>query len=114
MWFLHDGAPAHFGRAGGVVGQALSRTSDRSGSEAHVPWPPRSPDLNPIDFYLWGSMKNVAYANTVDTRDQPWQRIQDAANKIRTTPGVLEHVRASVRHRADTCVHTHGWHFEHL
>ena len=22
-------------------------------------WPPRSPDLNPCDFYLWGYLKSV-------------------------------------------------------
>ncbi|ENN73932.1 hypothetical protein YQE_09475, partial [Dendroctonus ponderosae] len=24
-------------------------------------WPPRSPDLTPIDFYFWGTIKNKAY-----------------------------------------------------
>ena len=24
-------------------------------------WPPRSPDLNPCDFYLWGYLKSVVY-----------------------------------------------------
>jgi hypothetical protein len=26
-------------------------------------WPPRSPDLNPYDFYLWGKLKSVEYVN---------------------------------------------------
>jgi hypothetical protein len=26
-------------------------------------WPPRSPDLNPCDFYLWGKLRNIVYAN---------------------------------------------------
>jgi hypothetical protein len=26
-------------------------------------WPPRSPDLNPCDIYLWGKLKSVVYAN---------------------------------------------------
>jgi hypothetical protein len=30
---------------------------------ARVCWPPRSPDLNPCDFYLWGKLKSVVYAN---------------------------------------------------
>jgi hypothetical protein len=52
----------------GVVRQALSRTLDRSWSEAPVPWPKRSPDLNPKNSYLWGSMKNTVCTNIVDTR----------------------------------------------
>jgi hypothetical protein len=30
---------------------------------ARVCWPPKSPDLNPCDFYLWEELKNVLYAN---------------------------------------------------
>jgi hypothetical protein len=26
-------------------------------------WPPRSPDLNPCDFYLWGKLKSVVCAS---------------------------------------------------
>jgi len=26
-------------------------------------WPPRSPDLSPPDFFLWGAMKNSVYSN---------------------------------------------------
>jgi hypothetical protein len=62
------------------------------GPKAPVSWPPRSPDFNPIDFYLWGSTKNAVYTNIIDARQQIWQRIQDASNEIRTTPGVFERV----------------------
>ena len=24
-------------------------------------WPPRSPDLNPCDYYLWGHLKSKVY-----------------------------------------------------
>uniref|UniRef100_A0A2H1V4P8 SFRICE_034143 n=1 Tax=Spodoptera frugiperda TaxID=7108 RepID=A0A2H1V4P8_SPOFR len=26
-----------------------------------IPWPARSPDLTPMDFYLWGHMKSLVY-----------------------------------------------------
>jgi hypothetical protein len=29
-------------------------------------WPPRSPDLNPQDFCLWGNIKSLAYSSPVD------------------------------------------------
>jgi len=22
-----------------------------------IPWPPRSPDLSPLDFFLWGTLR---------------------------------------------------------
>jgi hypothetical protein len=96
MCFLHDAAPARFRLA---VRQWLGRHYPGHwigrGPEAPALWPPRSPDLNPIDFYKWGCRKNAVYANTVDTRQQLWQRIQDAANEIlsylgaRTRPSLV-------------------------
>jgi hypothetical protein len=54
MWFQHDGAAAHFAHH---VRKHLTATySDRwIGRGWPVAWPPRSPALTPIDFFLWGS-----------------------------------------------------------
>ena len=30
-----------------------------------IPWPPRSPDLSPLDFFLWGYIKNIVYAEKI-------------------------------------------------
>ncbi|KAJ4426512.1 hypothetical protein ANN_27326 [Periplaneta americana] len=51
--FLHDGAPAHFSR---TARRYLDRRfPDRwIGRGGPIAWSPRSPDLNPLDFYLWG------------------------------------------------------------
>ncbi|KAJ4432524.1 hypothetical protein ANN_21146 [Periplaneta americana] len=51
--FLHDGAPAHFSR---TARRYLERRfPDRwIGRGGPIAWPPRSLDLNPLDFYLWG------------------------------------------------------------
>ena len=38
-------------------------------------WPPRSPDLRPPDFFLWGALKGKAYANKQRT-------IQEMENNI--------------------------------
>ena len=57
MWFMHDGAPPHFSR---VAYQYLTDHFPGKwiGRNGPVEWPLRSPDLNPIDFYLWGHVKN--------------------------------------------------------
>ncbi|KAJ4447231.1 hypothetical protein ANN_09235 [Periplaneta americana] len=49
--FLHDGAPAHFSR---TARRYLDRRfPDRwIGRGGPIAWPPRSPDRNPLDFYL--------------------------------------------------------------
>ena len=54
--FMQDGAPAHTSRMSmewlenRFPGRLLSNKSD-------FIWPPLSPDLNPLDFILWGYMK---------------------------------------------------------
>ena len=40
-------------------------------------WPPRSPDLSPPDFFLWGALKGKAYANQPRTK-------QELENNIRS------------------------------
>ena len=52
-WFQQDGAPAHTARETMALlkdcfpHRLISRFSD-------IPWPPRSADLTPCDFSLWG------------------------------------------------------------
>ena len=31
------------------------------GRRGTIEFPPRSPDLTPLDFYLWGTLKDVVY-----------------------------------------------------
>lgn len=50
IWFQHDGAPAHYSA---LVRDHLNRTFPGQwiGRGGPVRWPPRSPDLNPLDFF---------------------------------------------------------------
>ena len=63
-WFEHDGAPAHFG-------VHVRQDLDASYGENWIvlggprPWPARSPDLTPLDFYDWGFMKYLVYSTPV-------------------------------------------------
>lgn len=61
-WFQKDGAPPH--RARRVLQLLKDRFSGRLISlGGDIPWPPRSPDLSPLDFYMWGYMKGKVYKN---------------------------------------------------
>ena len=71
-----------------------------------VVWPPRLPDLNLLDYYLWGHLKSMVYATLVDTInciDELTQRIENCCQQIRNKPGIFEHVRSSMRRRAELC-----------
>ena len=83
MHYQHDGEPPHFIQ---VVRQYLNykfpnRWIGRGGTQN---WPPRSPDLNPLDYHVWGYMKAMVYAHKVSTTEKLLQRISGAARSIKT------------------------------
>ncbi|GBM56681.1 hypothetical protein AVEN_42056-1 [Araneus ventricosus] len=48
-----------------------------------LPWPPRSPDLTPCDFFLWGYEKDKVYVPPMSTMLQALQeRITAAVTDI--------------------------------
>lgn len=57
-FFMMDGAPAHTSR---LVTDWLYEHFAQNwiGNNGPEEWPPRSPDLTPLDFFLWGYLKNV-------------------------------------------------------
>lgn len=77
MIFQNDGAPCHFAR---IVREHLDeRFRGRwIGRGGPIAWPPRSPDLNPVDFFVWGYYKELVYLRQ---RNQQYGPIK---NKIKT------------------------------
>lgn len=113
MWYMHDGAPAHFSI---LAREYLNEVYENKwiGRGGPQPWPPRSPDLNSLDFFLWGHLKSLVYTTPVNTVDDLRNRIIDAFETIRNTPGVFESVRASMRRRVGACIRVEGGHFQQL
>ncbi|KAJ4436324.1 hypothetical protein ANN_18955 [Periplaneta americana] len=48
----------------------------------HVQWPERSLDLSPLYFFLWRTVKDSVYQNSLTTPDDMQQRIQQACVSI--------------------------------
>lgn len=113
MWFQQDGAPSHYGRC---VRDHLDRTFPNTwiGRGGPVAWPPRSPDLSALDFFLWGEMKRLVYDTPVNSEMDLVARISIAAAMIRETPGIFENVRQSMSRRCRACIHANGSNFEHF
>jgi hypothetical protein len=40
-----------------------------------IPWPPRSPDIMPLDFFLWRHVKDIVYKTSVISLDELKLRI---------------------------------------
>lgn len=109
MWYQQDGAPAHYARR---VREILDEKFPGRwiGRGGPVPWPPRSPDLTPLDFFLWGYIKNYVYAVPCDSRDDMITRINEAFASV--TQEMITNVNRSVGRRARLCIERGGQHFE--
>ena len=69
MWFQQNGVTSH---TANVTNNLLEpkfgkRFISRNGA---VGWPPRSCDLTPLNYLLWGYFKSVVYANKPVTFDE--------------------------------------------
>ncbi|GBN27953.1 hypothetical protein AVEN_179278-1 [Araneus ventricosus] len=74
-------------------------------------WPPRSPDLTPMDFFLCGYLKQQVYATPPPTLQDLQQRITDACANV--TPAMLHRVQREVQARVHMCIVADGEKFEH-
>ena len=72
--FQQDGAPPYWGL---LVRGFLNETfPDRwIGRDGPIPWPPCSPDITPLDFFLWGYVKDIVYRTQIRDITDLKQRI---------------------------------------
>jgi hypothetical protein len=106
--FQQDGAPAHKHRD--VVGWLNENFLEWIGTNSNVKWPPRSPDLTPLDFAIWPYIKNLVYQTQPDSIEDLRERIINAFDTI--TPEMLRNIRANILKRLNLCLLLNGVHFE--
>lgn len=111
MYFQHDGAPPHISlRACRVLNERYRNRWIGRGGPVH--WPARSPDLTPMDFFLWGTIKQYVYRERIDNREELEGRVIEAFAIV--TPEMLRNAQQSLLQRARLCIQCDGGHFEHL
>jgi hypothetical protein len=64
-------------------------------------WPPRSPDLSPPDFLLWGHLKDTVYSHYPHTLQGLQANIQRTVDRIST--GTLQNVFVNMIRRVHLC-----------
>lgn len=113
IWFMHDGAPAHFSH---IVTDYLNTAYGNRwvGRNGPVKWPPRSADLTPLDYFVWGWMKSMVYSTSIATQEELRNRIEEAAATMRGRPDAIRRARESWIRRAECCIQQNGGHFEQL
>lgn len=109
--FQQDGAPAHYSTE---VREWLNLTfPDRwIGRRGAIEWSPRSPDLTPLDFFLWGYLKQKVYSKPIKDLDELRQRITDHVQLIE--PEILESTFLNIEKRLVLVQENNGAHFEQL
>lgn len=109
--FQQDGAPPHYDV--NVRGYLNVHFREKwIGRRGAIEWPARSPDLNPLDFFLWGHLKSVIYCTPVACVEDLRNRITEACRKV--TPEILTRVRSEFVNRLYYCQEVTGNQFEHL
>uniref|UniRef100_A0A914DSQ5 Uncharacterized protein n=1 Tax=Acrobeloides nanus TaxID=290746 RepID=A0A914DSQ5_9BILA len=73
-------------------------------------WPPRSPDLTPLDFWVWSHLKQQIF--TQDFRPRTIDELKDAIRRAVAELNEDEEVRVRVfgefRRRLEKCVRRGG------
>ncbi|GFY11415.1 uncharacterized protein TNCV_3182571 [Trichonephila clavipes] len=82
LWFQQDGATCHTAHA--TIYLLKDTFGDRLNSRFEpVNWPPRSCDLTPLDYFLWGYVISLVYADKPQTLDHLENNIRRVIPDIR-------------------------------
>ena len=103
--FMQDGAPAHTSR---MAMEGLENRFPESliSNKSDFIWPPRSPDINPLDFFLWGYMKEEIHRAQPGSIAEVKQLIQNFMTSI--SEDLLQRVTRQFVSRIRRCIEVHG------
>lgn len=111
-FYQMDGAPPHNTHAVRTALEELFR-GQWIAHNGPYRYPPRSPDLTPLDYFFWGYIKNEVYADPITTKEDMQQRILAAVNNL--SPAAIQRATSSqIQKRILACLHANGSVFEHL
>ena len=81
IWFQQNGATCHTAET--TLDILRPVFEDRITSRrADVVWPPRSCDLTPSDYYLWGAVKDKSYIDKPEAIDVLKDNLRKAIGEI--------------------------------
>ena len=73
---------------------------------ADVVWPSRSCDLTPLDYYLWGAVKDKCYADKPEAIDALMDNIREAVGQIQLD--TIDNVLKNWTDRVAYCMASRG------
>ena len=111
IWFQQDGATAHTS----VIARDWLKSRFGNKVISHRTdflWPARSPDLSPLDFFLWSYVKEKVFSTRPSNINDLKIAVREALALI--DQDTLSAVTANFEKRVEMCIHQRGGHFEHL
>lgn len=113
MVIQNDGAPCHYATQ---VRNYLNETYPNRwiGRNGPIRWPPRSPDLNPIDFFIWGYYKEITYARECSSEQELRSKIDEAGHVIKSNRDAFRQLKEFFLRRCRLCISVEGRNFENL
>lgn len=111
VWFQQDGAIPHTAKI------VLEWLAEKFGEHfislrSNIEWPPHSPDLNPLDFFLWGYLKDRVYSPSLQDTNALQMSIRREIRRI--TVDSCKNVIRNFRDRMRLVTEKHGGHLEHV
>jgi hypothetical protein len=106
-WFQQYGATEH------KSNKSMKLLNETFGERviSRILWPPRSLDLIPPDFYLWGAAKSAVYRDRPHTLNELITAVTAFIRNI--SQADLQKVFANKIKQVQACVDARGHHFQH-
>lgn len=111
IYYQQDGAPSHNSR---IVREYLETTFPDKwiGTNGPVRWPPRSPDLSVLDFFLWGYIENQIYKKQYHNIDQLREATHQTFRLLQGRPITLLNALRRIETVCGKCLEHNGAQFE--
>lgn len=111
IYFQQNGAPGYYSH---VIRPFLENNFPQRwiGTNGAVRWPPRSPDLSVLDFFLWGFLQNKVYKTRHRTVEELRQATHLAFQFLQNHPVVILNALRRITKMCQLCIRENGNHFQ--
>ena len=105
LMYQQDGAPCHTAK---ICSDYLKSENIEFWDKND--WPPNSPDLNPLDYGIWGILEGEVYRKPPKSLEALKRRIQETWDQLQIT--IVNNCIDSFKKRLRKCVDAKGANFE--
>ena len=112
MIFMQDCAPPHIPRRVKDLLRTLFDDDHVLSCHFHHAWLPRSPDLSPCNYWLWGYLKSQLYHDRPTSLGMPKDNIQ--CQSLTITPDMLYCTVHNIIPRLQLLLRNDGEHIKHF